>query len=228
MGSQLPTLLRIVRGEEADPDEAARESGPEPQPEPHAPAAAQEPARPPRLALAAPPTGHAHHMLSSAQDFIAGLRRQVRSRRDAPGGLGAFLDHGHAPTNAEQREYARLRAWVTPGDEGGWVEQVGIAYYATLGKVIPALCNAIGWTFARQLRAAIAGAIAYVLALAVVFTFVGTAAGFVMIAVLAALLGAGRGLAEVAAEAKRRASARHEPSQDAPDGTTEEGAQWDH
>lgn len=233
MGNQILALRRMIHSEpdpELEPESAGHtgDTGPEPQAAPETPAAA--PGRPLHLVLAVPPTGHAHHMLMSTRDYLAALRRQVKAKRDAPGGIGAWLDNGHAPTNREQREYAHKRAWVTPGDEGGWCEMVGVAYYATLGKAVPALCNATGWIFARMLRAAIACSITYLLALVAVFTFAGTVAGFAMIAILAALAAAGWGLAEAAAAAKRKVSVIRPPSPaTAADGATDtdEDPQWD-
>ena len=204
--SDVTALLRMIRREGDQPATEPERTEPE----------VPEPASVPLpLILAATPhtePGLARRILMKVREWPASIRRQVNEKRQQDGGIAAFLDNGHAPTMAQQREYADRRNWVHPGDEGGVCEKAGVAYYGTLGKAGPALCNGIGWIFGRMLRAAIAGSLAYLLAIVAVFAFIGTAAGLLMIVAFAALIGAGWGLLELWAAASRKAAELRNPA----------------
>jgi hypothetical protein len=84
-----------------------------------------------------------------------GFRTAWRRARDLArreGGLVNGLLAGKPSSVLEQCEYARSRAWVPPGHDGGLAERLGVIYHALIGRPGVAAGNLISAVTARPLR----------------------------------------------------------------------------
>lgn len=88
--------------------------------------------------------------------FRTGWRR-ARDLARREGGLVHGLLSGKPPSVTEQCEYAKSRAWVPPGHDGGLAERSGAVYHALIGRPGVAAGNLIAAVCARPLRFFLAG-----------------------------------------------------------------------
>jgi hypothetical protein len=85
---------------------------------------------------------------------VAWLRARELQRRE--GGLVNGLMNAKPASVQEQCDYAKSRAWVPPGHDGGIAEKAGVIYHALIGRPGVAAGNAWSAVFARPLRLALA------------------------------------------------------------------------
>jgi hypothetical protein len=86
---------------------------------------------------------------------VHGFRTAWRRARDLSrreGGLVHGLLSGKPPSVTEQCEYAKSRAWVPPGHDGGLAERLGIVYHAVIGRPGVTAGNLVSAVCARPLR----------------------------------------------------------------------------
>lgn len=144
----LHVLRSILRGEDA----------PEPDGEP---GAAEEPVTAPETA---PAPGVAQVATMTWQDqsrAVAGhtwrtARRRAAALSEREGGMVHGLLSAQPPSVRDQCEYAKSRAWVPSGHEGGMADRAGMIYHLLIGRPGVALGNTISALCARPFRFAIA------------------------------------------------------------------------
>ena len=85
---------------------------------------------------------------------IARLRSSELQRRE--GGMVRGLLDAQPGSVQDQRDYAKSRAWVPAGHDGGIAEWCGVIYHALIGRPAVAFFNACSAIFARPLRLALA------------------------------------------------------------------------
>jgi len=148
--SDLPVLLRMIRGEDDQPAAEPERAEPE---APEVPGA-----EPPSLPAILPESqvtakDAAREAMSIA--WKAALLRFREMSRTEDGMLHGLLN-AKPPSVAEQCKYAQSRAWVPIGHDGGIAETAGTVYHAVIGRPGVALGNSIAALAARPLRFAIA------------------------------------------------------------------------
>jgi hypothetical protein len=78
--------------------------------------------------------------------------RRARDLSRREGGLVHGLLAGKPSSVLEQCEYARSRAWVPPGHDGGLAERLGVIYHVLVGRPGVAAGNLISAVTSRPLR----------------------------------------------------------------------------
>lgn len=145
---QLLSIFRD-RGEPAQPDDgpdAEREAPESPLPVPPA----QEMA----------PQDKAAALLSHAGRAVRHRATELRKRE---GGIWHAIRTYDPPSLDQHADYAKNRAWVPRGHEGGAIDRSGTAYHAAVKPALFVLIAAI-WLLVRPLRALIAFTAAWLLA----------------------------------------------------------------
>src|SRR5580693_5844285 len=84
----------------------------------------------------------------------ARYRSKALSERE--GGMVHGLLSAQPPSVRDQCEYAKSRAWVPPGHEGGMADRAGMIYHLLIGRPGVALGNTISGLCARPFRFAVA------------------------------------------------------------------------
>lgn len=120
MNTTLPQLLRAAPASEDEPD---AELAPEPAPSPGLPALTQGG----QMAWREQAGAAVVHAFR-----VAWLRARTLSGRE--GGMVHGLLSARPPSVLEQHEYAKSRAWVPPGHDGGIAEKAGVLYHALIGR----------------------------------------------------------------------------------------------
>lgn len=134
----------------------AGDTGPEPEQTAPAPQAEPEPEDPPAGVVAV--TLHGDRMpIRSQAGAAAGhafraARLRARDMARRPGGPVNALLEGKPPSVAEQGDYARSRAWVPPGHQGGLADRLGVIYHLLIGRPGVALGNSVSAVASRPLR----------------------------------------------------------------------------
>jgi hypothetical protein len=139
--TQLPIPLHVT--ERPDPDDIAG-----PATEPAAPATGSRP-------LVRLSGGQMCLREQSAAALVHAFRMafaRLREMARREGGLPHALRAGKPPSFDEECDYARSRAWVPPGHDGGLFEWLGVIHHALIGRPGVALGNSISAICHKPLR----------------------------------------------------------------------------
>jgi hypothetical protein len=110
-------------------------------------------------------------MRAAIMHALAVARHQSQVMRARDGGIVHGLMAGQPPSVQQQCDYAKSRAWVPPGHDGGITETAGVIYHALIGRPAVAFFGACSAIFARPLRLGIATIILGVITVIMLVTF---------------------------------------------------------
>lgn len=143
--SDIQRLLSVIRGEDA------------PEPEEAPDATAGEPERVHAVTTPALATmGWQDQMRAAMGHSWRTARYRSKALSEREGGMVHGLLSAQPPSVRGQCEYAKSRAWVPPGHEGGMADRAGMIYHLLIGRPGVALGNTISGLCARPFRFAAA------------------------------------------------------------------------
>lgn len=107
------------------------------------------PAQAPLVLLEGGRMGWRDQCVAAVAHSLRVARHRSRELAEREGGLARSALAGKSPSVAEQNDYARSRAWVPPGHDGGILEGMGVIYHALAGRPGVACAQAWGWLWSR-------------------------------------------------------------------------------
>jgi len=150
-------------------------------------AAAAAPAPAALVLLEGGQMGWRNQCVAAVAHSIRLARHRSRELAEREGGMVSGLLSSPPPSVADQNAYAKSRAWVPPGQDGGLAEGMGVIYHALVGRPGVAVGNAFSATHARPLRWCIALGVTLALAI-IVLVLTGHVLAAVLAGVAAAVL----------------------------------------